>query len=274
MQSDASPLAVNPARRRSPSLDRALSIADLRALARKRLPNFVFEYIEGGSDDETTLRRNREVFAAYPFNPRMGVDITSRDLTRPLFGRPIAMPLVIAPTGGGGLYWPRGDRALAEAAAEAGIPMTQSTVSMMRIEAVASVPGLRHWFQLYPYGDESVARGLIEQALAAGSETLVVTMDSAVSGNREWDRRNYRAPNVLSLRSKLDILRHPDWLLRNVVLNGMPNFETIKPFVDTPARPDMFDIGRWLGNHLPRTTWDDIARIRSLWPRTLLSSYA
>ncbi|WP_330555552.1 alpha-hydroxy acid oxidase [Burkholderia multivorans] len=262
--------AINPARRRPNSLKRAESIDDLRELARARLPNFSFEYLEGGAEGETTLRRNRDVFQKFPFSPRMAVDVSVRDLSCEVFGKTIGMPIVVAPTGGNSLLWPKGDRLLAEAAAEFGIPMAQSTVSMMRVEGVASVPGLRHWFQLYPFGGEQVARRLIEQALGAGSEALVITTDGAISGNREWDRRNYQSPNKLAIRSKLDIARHPDWLFRNIVLPGLPNFENITPFVDQPENPTMFDVGRWLARNNPTITWDFIKQVRSLWPRKLV----
>jgi (S)-mandelate dehydrogenase len=148
--------SVNPGRRRPSSLKKAKTIDDLRELARARLPNFCFEYLEGGAEGETTLRRNRSVFQDYLLNPRTVVDVSTRDLSTSLFGQRVDMPVVIAPTGGNGLLWPHGDRALAEAAVEFTIPMVQSTLSMMRIEDVARVPGLRHWFQLYAFGGEYV----------------------------------------------------------------------------------------------------------------------
>jgi (S)-mandelate dehydrogenase len=141
---------------------------------------------------------------------------------------------------------------------------------MMRIEDVACVPGLRHWFQLYVFGGENVYQRLIEQAFDAGSEVLVVATDTSVSGNREWDRRNYGKLNSLTLGSKFNILFHPDWLFRNIILSGIPNFENLKPFVKKPKNPDLFEMAPWLESNRPRTTWDAIKRMRSLWPRKLV----
>jgi (S)-mandelate dehydrogenase len=262
--------SINPGRRRPSSLDRAKTIADLRELARARLPNFSFEYLEGGAEDESTMRRNRDVFKEFPFSPRMGVDVSSRDLSTTIFGQQVGMPIVIAPTGGNGLLWPQGDRVLAEAAAEFKIPMGQSTVSMMRIQDVASVPGLRHWFQLYPFGGERVYEPLIERALVAGSEALIITTDGPISGNREWDSRSYVRPHQLSLRSKLEILRHPDWLFRNILLPGTPNFENIKEFVEGHDKPGIPEVGNWLGCNGPKVTWDLIRKVRAMWPRKLV----
>jgi (S)-mandelate dehydrogenase len=262
--------SINPRRRRPSNLKQAKTIDDLRKLARARLPNFSFEFLEGGAEGETTMRRNRSVFQNYLLNPRTVVDVSTRDLSTSLFGQRVDMPVVIAPTGGNGLLWPRGDRALAEAAVESGIPMAQSTVSMMRIEDVACVPGLRHWFQLYAFGGENVYQRLIEQAFDAGSEVLVVATDTFVSGNREWDLRNYGKLNRLTLGSKFDILFHPDWLFRNMMLSGIPNFENLKPFVKKPKNPDLFEMASWLQNNRPRTTWDAIKRMRSLWRRKLV----
>lgn len=261
---------INPGRRRPSRLKQAKTIDDLREVARAKLPNFCFEYLEGGAEGETTMRRNRSVFHNYPLNPRTVVDASTRDLSTSLFGQKVDMPVVIAPTGGNGLLWPHGDRASAEAAVEFGIPMAQSTVSMMRIEDVVRVPGLRHWFQLYAFGGEYVYQRLIEQALAAGSEVLVVATDGSISGNREWDRRNYAKLNRLTLRSKFNILFHLDWLLRTLILHGMPNFENITPFLKDAKNPDMFQVAPWLQSHPPRVTWDAIKKMRSLWPRKLV----
>lgn len=260
---------VNPRRRRPTSVAAARTIDDLRAVARARLPNFAFEILEGGADDETTLRRNREVFARFPFSPRALTDIGVRNLGVDLLGRPSRLPIVIAPTGGNGLYWPQGDLVLAHAAVEAGIPMGQSTVSMMSIDDVAQVEGLRHWFQLYAFGGPRVSGRLVERALSAGCEALVVTVDGSMSGNREWDRRNYATPGVLNWRSKLDVLTHPAWMWRTLIAEGRPNFENLVEFVDAP-HPTMFDVARWTPKNDPRITWATITELRRTWPRSLL----
>lgn len=250
-------------------LAHAKTIDDLQAIARRNVPNFVYEYLVGGADGEVTLRRNRAVLDAMRFSPRVLTDISARDLSVELFGRCVKLPFMIGPTGGNGLLWPKGDRLLGEVAAEAGIPMAQSIFSMLPISDVASIPGLRHWFQLYTVGPDSVYETLLERAEAAGSEALVVTVDGAVSGNRQWDRKNYAAPQKLSLRSKMEVAMHPRWTWRTLIREGAPNFDNLKEFIDLPD-PDMFDVTRWTTGKDPRTTWKTIARIRTLWPGKLL----
>jgi (S)-mandelate dehydrogenase len=262
--------AINPARRRRLSgVATAKDIVDLQLLARRRLPGFVYEYVEGGADAEVTLRRNTAVFEDFRWLPKMAIDTALVDTSTSLLGEPVAMPMVIAPMGFNGMSWVRGDRALAEAAASMGIPAAQSTASMMALEDVASVPSLRHWFQLYPYGDDRVLESLLARALAAGSETLVVTVDGAVAGNRTWDQRNFRSPGRLGFRSKLESLMHPTWLWNVLLRDGPPNFVNVAEFVGSPD-PDVFTVGRWIASNRPQLSWERIARIRKLWPKTLV----
>ena len=262
--------AINPARRRRlSSVATAKTIVDLQLLARRRLPGFVYEYIEGGADAEVTLRRNASVFGDFRWLPKIAIDTAQVDTSISLLGAPAAMPMVIAPMGFNGMSWARGDRALAQAAAAMGIPAAQSTASMMALEDVASVPGLRHWFQLYPYGDDRVLERLLARALDAGSETLVVTVDGAVAGNRTWDQRNFHSPGRLRLRSKLESIAHPAWLWSVLLRDGPPNFANLAEFVGSPD-PDVFTVGRWIAANRPQLSWERIARIRALWPRTLV----
>ena len=128
---------------------KCLSIEELRALACRRLPAFVREYLEGGAEDEVTLRRNRLVFERLAFVPKTLVDVSRRDLTVEIFGETLNLPLAIAPTGANGLFARQGDLALARAARSAGIPFIQSTVSTLRLETIAAEAGLRHWMHLY-----------------------------------------------------------------------------------------------------------------------------
>jgi (S)-mandelate dehydrogenase len=134
--------------RTSGNVAKAYSIAELRQMARGRLPSFVFEYLEGGAEDEVTLQRNREIFEHLAFVPRTLVKAGSIDASTSIFGRPCALPMMIAPMGFCGLFSFEGDRSLARAAAAAGIPFIQSTVSNMMLEDIATVPNLRHWMQI------------------------------------------------------------------------------------------------------------------------------
>jgi (S)-mandelate dehydrogenase len=171
------------------NLERALAIGDLRARTHKLMPRFVLEYLEAGAEDEATLYREREAFAEWRFLPHTLVDESHRNLTRAIIGLDAAMPLIVAPTGLNGLFMHRADEALAEGAARSGVPFVQSTMSTDAMEVVGKIPGLRHWWQLYVFGGDEVWQELIRRADATGCEALVLTTNSQIFGNREWDDR-------------------------------------------------------------------------------------
>ena len=256
-------------RRHHKGLGHALSIEDLRHQALRRLPRINAEYLEGGSEDEHSLQGNRRAFDAAHFAPRVLRDVSSVDLTRNILGKRHALPFAIAPTGFNGLLWHQGDRALAQAAAQAGIAFCQSTVSNMALSEMTDVQGLRHWFQLYLYGDEDIWGQLMGQAAQAGCDVLLLTVDSPVHGHREWDRRNYRAGFVPRLSSKIDMLCHPRWMWQ-VMRHGLPSFPNLTQFV-APDRRDLYGVASWaLAHQVPSTNWATVARIRALWPGKLL----
>jgi (S)-mandelate dehydrogenase len=247
-----------------------LNIADLRAVARRRVPHFVFEYVEGGAEDETSLRCNRTSFEALRLVPQTLVDTSSRHLRTEILGRPAAAPLVIGPTGLNGMLHADGDIGLARAAARLGIPFTLSTMSTTRLEDVAKQAGGRLWMQLYVMKNRAVAEDIMTRAAAAGYEALVFTTDANVFGSREWDRRSYQAPGKPTLRARLDALRHPGWLRSVIMANGIPRFRNLEGFLPPGAAsavggstiiPKLFEA---------TITWDDITWIRRFWPRKLL----
>ena len=255
---------------RNKDLARALNIADLREIARHRIPGFVYEYMEGGAEDEVTLRCNRSAFESLHFVPRTLVATGDRHQRTTLFGREIRSPIVIAPTGGNGMLHPNGDLCIARAAAAAGIPFCLSTVSTVKLEDVATHAPGRLWMQLYVLRDRTIAEEIMRRAEAAGYEALVFTTDANVFGSREWDKRNYRAPGKPTLGTTLDMLRHPRWIYEVMVRDGIPRFKNLEAFL--PGRmaravggstilPPMFS---------PTITWDDIVWIRRFWPRKLL----
>lgn len=252
------------------SLGQARNIADLRAIARRRVPGFVFEYVEGGAEDEATLRGNREAFAALRFVPPTLIDTAGRSLRTELFGTASNAPFAIAPTGLNGMLDPQGDIALARAAASVGIPYTLSTLSTTLLEEVASQAGGRLWMQLYVMKNRDIAADIMRRAAAAGYEALLFTTDANVFGSREWDQRNYRQPGKPRARAILDTMRHPGWLTRVLLRNGVPRFRNLEAFLPPGASsavggstiiPQMF---------APSITWEDIAWIRRHWPRKLL----
>ena len=251
-------------------LARTLCIADLREIARRRVPHFAFEYVEGGSEDEATLRANRTAFEAWRFVPQTLVDTSARHARVTLFGKEIRAPLVIAPTGMNGILCRDGDVALASAAAKAGIPFSLSTVSTTKLEEVAARAGGRLWMQLYVMRDRRVAEHIVKRAHTAGFEALVFTTDANVFGYREWDRRNYLRPGKLKFRNMLDVLRHPAWLQSVVLRSGLPEFKNFAEFLPKGGAsaiggstiiPTLFG---------PTITWQDIDWLRGLWPGKLL----
>ena len=252
------------------TLERALNIADLRALAQRRVPHLAFEYLEGGAEDEATLRCNRTAFEDWRLVPRTLVDTRERHLRSELFGTAVAAPLLIAPTGFNGMLDPDGDVALARAAARFDIPFTLSTFSTTRLEDVAARAGGRLWMQLYVMKDRTVARDLVRRAAAAGYEALVFTSDANVFGSREWDRRNFRTPGRPTLRAALDTLRHPRWLAALARSGGLPrlrNLEAVLPRTATSALGGSTMIPQLMDASV---TWDDVAWMRDAWPGKLL----
>ena len=249
---------------------RAINIAELRKIARRRLPHFSFEYLEGGAEDELALKRNRTVFERIAWLPRTLAGVGVPELSTEILGEGCQLPLVIAPTGFNGMLWPQGDLQLAKASADAGIPFTLSTVSNYPLaKMTAEVPG-RIWFQLYPFKDQAFVDRLVDLALEAGVRTLVVTTDVPVLGAREWDQRNYRAPMKLNFANLLDVLAHPGWLRRVMIPHGAPQFENLREFLPPGVKSALAGV-RFMGTQLnPRLSWQDMEHIRRRWEGKLV----
>src|SRR6478736_9504136 len=175
---------------RSVQPPRVLNIEDLRCMAKRRLPRVVFDYIDGGAEDESTLRANCRAFEAVTLRPRCAVATPVCDLHATVLGTSVSMPLILAPVGSCRLMYPRGEEAAARAAGAAGIVCTLSTLSGCRLEDVANASEGPLWYQLYLVGGRDCALSAIERAKAAGFSALVVTIDTAVAGMRERDLRN------------------------------------------------------------------------------------
>ncbi len=255
---------------RGSDLRRAINISDLREIARRKVPNFVFEYVEGGAEDEATLKRNRAALEALHFVPQTLVDTSTRHQRIELFGRPSAAPIILAPTGGNGMLSPQGDLALARAAAALGIPFCLSTVSTVRLERVAGEAGGRLWMQLYVMRDKKVAEDIVARAAEAGYEALVFTTDANVFGAREWDVRNYRRPGKPTVRNLIDALRHPRWLFEVLIRDGVPQFENFASFLppgSASALGGSTVIPKIFGSTL---NWEDIGWLRGIWPGKLV----
>ena len=249
---------------------RASNVEELRRVAMRRVPRFAFEYLEGGAEDEASLRRNRDVFERIAWLPRTLAGAGVPVLSAEVLGETLHLPLVIAPTGFNGMLWPQGDLALARAAATAGIPFTLSTVSNYDVVKMgAELPGTT-WFQLYPFKELKSLDRLVERAAEAGCRKLVVTTDVPALGAREWDQRNYRKPMQLSLGSLLDVLAHPRWLRQVMIPNGAPEFANLAEFLPA-GRRSAFQGVRFMGTQInPSLSWADIERVRKRWKGELL----
>jgi isopentenyl diphosphate isomerase/L-lactate dehydrogenase-like FMN-dependent dehydrogenase len=251
------------------------NIFDLREIALKRAPKGLFEFVDRGTEDEVALRNNRTVFERIRLQPRTLVDVSARSQAITLFGKQHKMPIVIAPTGTAGLMWHEGEIALARAAREAGIPFTLATGSMTAMEKVAEQaggPGSTLWFQLYMWPDKSLSHKLVERARAAGYEALVVTVDNAAPGNREFNLRNgFTIPFSFTRKNVTDVLLHPRWLMtvlaRYLLTTGMPKYENYP--IELKQKITAAPMGRSsLRND--SLNWDDLRDLRKLWPHKLL----
>lgn len=250
-------------------LQQAHSIADLRRLARRRLPRGVFDFFDGGAEDETTLRGNREGFERIRLRPRLLVDVQQPDLATTILGLRAAAPIVIAPTGAIGAGWPNADVAIAKAAARLGIPYTLSTTATNTIEEIAQQAGGRLWFQLYVLRDVAFRQKLVERAAAAGYEGLVVTLDLAAAGKRERDLRNrFTVPLRANWTTVRDFASHPGWCWQ-MLRHGQPRFENLAGFEG--ATDPKAAIAAKVAQSLDASfDWAALQRLRDAWPGKLL----
>ena len=249
------------------------SVADFRRVAEKRLPRFLFDYIDGGAGAEVTLRRNTADWEAVQLNQKVLVDASRMDTSVELFGQKLAMPLVLAPVGMGGMTARRGEVQAKRAADKAGIPFCLSTVGICPMEEVSRVSPTPFWFQLYMLKDRGVVQDILSRAAAHGVDTLVFTIDLAVLGTRYRDIRNGMAGGLGPwgrLRSGvIDYMLHPRWAV-DVGLRGGPHgFGNIAPYVQQSKNPR--DYLNWTGSQFDSSvTWADIEWLRKVWPGKLV----
>ena len=241
-----------------------VNVDDLRRRARRRLPRALFDYIDGGAEDERTLRANQADFARYTFRPRVLVDVSHRDQSTTVLGQPIASPLILAPTGFTGVFWPRAEVVGARAAARKGVIFTLSTMSICSMEEVAAASTGPRWFQLYVWRDRGIVRSLVERAWAAGYRALVITVDTPVLGRRERDvRSGLVLPPRVTVRNVLDTARRFSWL-RGLLINPRPTFGN---FVDVPGvKHDAVSLASFTTEQFsPSVSWADLDWYRSIW---------
>jgi isopentenyl diphosphate isomerase/L-lactate dehydrogenase-like FMN-dependent dehydrogenase len=252
-------------------IDRCYNIADLREAARRRLPKGVFEYVDKGTEDQVALGNNRRAFDQLKLLNRVLVDVSDVQLGTDIFGKPSALPMVIAPTGIAGICWYQGELELAKAAAKAGVPFTLATGSSTSIEQMATDAGGRLWFQLYMWREKELSYELVRRAARAGFEALVWTVDIGHGANREHNLRNgFTVPYRLTARGAMDGLRHPEWLinvLARYIARGMPSY------VNFPEKYQQKYTGRAAPAKAMRADkvgWEDVDRLREMWPGKLI----
>jgi L-lactate dehydrogenase (cytochrome) len=255
-------IETDPVERR---LRRAASVADLRRIAKRRLPGGVFDYIDGAAEDERTLAANEAAFAATTFRPRVLRGISDVDLSTTLLGRPLTYPLVLAPTGFTRIADPQGELAVARAAARAGLPYTLSTLSTRSIEEVRAVSDGRLWFQVYAWRDRGLVKEMIDRAAAARYEALVLTVDTAVLGRRERDvRRGFALPPTIGPRTLVDGALHPGWTWQFARSEPIRFANVLGHDVGDGASP--VKLSDYLNSQFdPALSWDDVEWLRSVW---------
>lgn len=261
--SEVRPLLSNPGKRPS-RLERAATVDDLRALARRRAPRGVFDYVDGGAESERSMARARAAYDAVTFQPRVLIDVSAVDTSTTILGRTAAMPLVLAPTGFSRMVHTDGEVGVARAASTHGVPYALSTMGTTGPERLAQeVPGCDRLFQLYVWRDRARSRDLLARAVAGGYHALVLTVDVPVAGARLRDLRGgFTIPPRLTARTVANIATRPRWWADALTSEPV----SFASFTESPAALEtvvntMFD---------PAVTWDDVAWLRQEWPGQLV----
>jgi len=255
-------VSLSPVERR---LQRCVTVDDFRRIAKRRIPRGVFDYIDGGAEDERTLSGNSSSFSRLEWRPRVLRDVSRLDTTTTILGESLSMPLILAPTGHTRIADSQGELAVARAAERAGVPYSLSTMGTRSIEEVATVNGGNKWFQVYTWRDRGLVKELVQRSAAAGYTALWLTVDTAVLGRRERDvRRGFSLPPKIGLGTLLDGAVHPGWswdFLRNdpIMFANLENSSVpdgSKPIALAEKVATQFD---------QALSWDDIDWLRSFW---------
>jgi len=245
-------------------LERCANIGDVREMARRRTPRSVFDYTDGSAGTESSLRRSRQAYARVEFQPRVLRNVADIDTSVSMLGKRSALPFAFAPTGFTRMMHYLGEPAVAQVAGEAGIPFALSTLGTTSVEDLAAVaPGTRRWFQLYVWHDHAAAEVLVRRAEAAGYDTLILTVDTAVGGIRLRDVRNgLTIPPQLTVRTMADMALYPRWWL---------NLLTTEPLEFASLQSTGGTVGDLLTKVFdPKIGPEDIAWLRSVWSGTLI----
>lgn len=245
------------------------SIADLRELARRRVPRAIFDYADRGSYDELTLRRNRTDFDALTFRQRVAVDVSKQSLDTTLVGQSVTMPVAIAPTGLTGFYYKDGEIEGARAAQAFGIPFCLSTMSICSLEDVSQAAEAPIWFQLYLMRDRGFNEELIARAKTASCPALMLTLDLQVQGLRRQEvKRGLTIPPRLTLRNVLDIAAKPNWAF-GVLFGKRRTFGNLANRMS--GTDGLLTLAQWIATQFdPSVSWKDVEWVRNIWPGKLI----
>lgn len=247
-------------------LDRAASIADLRAMAKRRVPRFAFDLVDGGAESERNMRRNVEAFEEVELTPRYMVDVSQIDTGATLFGRTYSQPFGMAPIGMLNAFWPGADLTLARLCKRENIPYVASSAASTTLERLAEAADGNGWFQLYVSSDRDVTDGLILRAEKAGYDVLMVTADVPAAGKRDRDIRNQLSvPFRFTPEVMLQLIANPTWSLASL-RHGKPNIANYADLLK--GATSYADVQKTLIT--PAFTWDDLARLRARWKGRLL----
>ena len=247
-------------------LDRAASIDDLRRLAKRRIPRFAFDLVDGGAESERNLRRNIEAFEEVQLTPRYMVDVSELDMRVTLFGQTFDAPFGMAPIGMLNAFWPDADLILARLCARENIPYVASSAASTTLERLAEAADGNGWFQLYVSSDEAVTEGLIARAEASGYGVMMVTADVPAAGKRDRDIRNQLSvPFRITPEVLVELIANPSWSL-NTLRHGKPNIANYADLLQSAT--SYADVQKTLIT--PGFTWEHLKRLRDRWSGTLL----
>lgn len=261
------------------SVKNAVNVDDVRLAAKRYLPGFLYDFIEGGVDGEEGLARNIAAFSNFSLMPRYLVDVAQRNTETELFGRRYSMPFGISPTGPAPLFRPHADILLAQAACSANVPFILSGAAGASVEEIVAIAPNNAWFQLYTARKRSISHDQIKRAADAGIDVLVVTVDTPVTPRRERHLRNrISVPFQLSLSTALrmtrEIMMHPSWFARFFASGGMPAMANWSPYTDETATPaqiaSFFFDQAFVPGKTGTLNWGDLETYRKLWPGKLV----
>lgn len=245
------------------------SIEDLRAKAKKRIPKFAFEYLDGGCNEDISLYKNTNELRKIEMKPRYLVPFQGANLKTELFGHQYEAPFGISPVGLQGLMWPRSPEILAKAAFEHNIPFILSTVTTASIETIAKITEGQAWFQLYHPAENRVTEDIIKRIGEVGCPVMVILADVPSFGYRPRDIRNgLSMPPRMTLQNILRVMKRPEWALRTLI-NGQPNFEVLKPYM--PKNLNLKQLGKFMNATFEgRLNEEKVKKLRDMWKGKLV----